>query len=207
MKKAAKKKTVGKKTTASKKTTAKKTAKTTSGKKKASTTKKATKVTAGETSSSQTTAGRARRARRTVTQTTTNKSKKQPEKLTPAQRREFRDMLIAMSDQLRNQIAALRDDSLKRADEVNHAEDGTDAFERQFALKIASTEHESVVEIDEALRRIRDRTYGVCEGCERLIEHPRLKALPFVRLCIACQSEEERKHGPYRQASVRRGLV
>ena len=220
MKKAAKKKTVGKKTTASKETTTKKATKTTTGKKKATTAKKATKVAAEKTSSSGTSAGRTRRARRTVAKATGNKSKKQPEtrtktdkarkepeKLTPAQRREFRDMLITMSDQLRNQITALRDDSLKRADEVNHAEDGTDAFERQFALKLASTEHESVVEIDDALRRIRDRTYGICENCERLIEYPRLKALPFVRLCISCQSEEERKHGPYRQASVRRGLV
>ena len=112
-----------------------------------------------------------------------------------------------MSDQLKNQISALRHDSLKREDEVNHTEDGTDAFERQFALKIASTEHESVVAIDKALRRIQDRTYGVCEECDGLIEYPRLKAVPFVRLCIACQSEEERKHGPYRQSSVRRGLV
>ena len=220
MKKAAKKKTAGKKKAASKKTTAKKVTKTTTGKKKTNTAKKDSKVAAGTSSSSKADSGRTRKAKRTVTKATGNKNKKQskertttrkvkkePEKLTSAQRREFRDMLIVMSDQLRNQITALRDDSLKRVDEVNHAEDGTDAFERQFALKLASTEHESVVEIDEALRRIRDRTYGICENCERLIEYPRLKALPFVRLCISCQSEEERKHGPYRQASVRRGLV
>ena len=112
-----------------------------------------------------------------------------------------------MSDQLKNQINALRHDSLKRADEVNYAEDGSDAFERQFALKIASAEQESVVQIDEALRRIQDWTYGVCEGCKGSIEYPRLKALPFVRLCIACQSEEELKNGPSRQSSIRRRLI
>jgi len=206
VKKAAKKKSVGKQKTASRKTTPK-TAKTESGKKNTSVSKKTTKVAAKKKSTSETSGVKSRRARRTTTILAPKKDKKQPEKLTPAQRREFRDMLIAMSDQLRNQISALRHDSLKRADEVNHTEDGTDAFERQFALKIASTEHESVVEIDEALRRIQDRAYGVCERCEGLIEYPRLKALPFVRHCIECQSEEERKHGPYRQSSVRRGLV
>ncbi len=111
-----------------------------------------------------------------------------------------------MREQLANQINSLRDDSLTRNDEVNPAEDGTDAYERQFALNVASSEHDSVVEIDDALRRLDQSQYGKCETCSEQINFERLKALPFVRLCISCQSEEERKHGPYRQASVRRGL-
>jgi RNA polymerase-binding transcription factor DksA len=107
-------------------------------------------------------------------------------------------MLLDMRERLSNQIAALKGDSLKREDSVNSMEDGTDAFERQFALTIASSEQQSLSAIDEALRRIDEGTYGVCEACGGLVERPRLKALPFVRLCIGCQSASEKGKARFR---------
>ena len=70
-------------------------------------------------------------------------------------------------------------------------EDGTDAFERQFALDIARSENDSVFEIDEALRRLSEGDYGVCEECGCLIGKARLKALPFARMCIECKAKQE----------------
>lgn len=113
-------------------------------------------------------------------------------KLTAKTEQEFKDMLIAMRQRLTGQIAALQDDSLQRQDAVNSEEDGTDAFERQFALNIASSENEVVFEIDEALQRISQKAYGVCEQCGGGIEEARLKALPFVRMCIRCKTENEK---------------
>jgi RNA polymerase-binding transcription factor DksA len=118
-------------------------------------------------------------------------AKPKPKKLSAAQKKEIRDMLLAMRDRLQGQITALRGDSLVRDDDVITGEDGSDFFERQFALNIASSEHDSVVEIDEALRRLDEGTYGACEECGELIESPRLRALPFVRRCIRCQSHNE----------------
>jgi len=106
-------------------------------------------------------------------------------------------LLLNMRDRLRNHVAALKDASLKRNDSVISPEDGTDVFDRQFALNLASTENEAVFEIDEALRRLDEGSYGLCEECSCLIGLPRLKALPFVRTCIKCQSEREKK-GPAR---------
>ena len=60
-------------------------------------------------------------------------------------------------------------------------------------------EDDVVFEVDDALRRIDEGRYGVCEGCHQSVEKPRLKALPFVRLCIGCQSEREKgkvRHRP-----------
>ena len=108
------------------------------------------------------------------------------------ERRAFRGVLVRMREKLTNHIEKLKGDSLKREDWVNSEEDGTDAYERQMALSLASSENDSVFEIDEALRRIDDATYGVCEECGCLIEKLRLQALPFVRLCVQCQSERER---------------
>ena len=72
------------------------------------------------------------------------------------------------------------------------AEVGTDNFERETALKVASSEAESVSEIDEALRRIDDREYGNCLGCNEAIPKKRLEVYPWARHCIECQSKLER---------------
>jgi DnaK suppressor protein len=107
----------------------------------------------------------------------------------------LKEQLLAMRERLVTQIEALKDDSLRRDDEVNTEEDGTDAFDRQFALDLATSEQDAVVQIDESLRRIEEGRYGVCEECAGAIEAPRLKALPFVRTCIACQSQLENGRG------------
>lgn len=119
----------------------------------------------------------------------------------PLRTRDYKAMLLALSDRLSGQITSLKNDSLTRADEVNVEEDGTDAFDRQFALSLASSENEALVQVGHALQRIDEGTYGTCEECSGAIEPARLEALPFVRNCIACQSEIEKRGG--RRNSVR----
>ena len=116
------------------------------------------------------------------------KKRKMPAK----ERREFRSMLLGLKQRLVKQIATLRSDSLTRNERINPEEDGTVAFDRQFALNLVSSERESLFEIDDALQRIENRTYGVCEDCGELVREPRLRALPFVRMCIGCQSAKEK---------------
>ncbi|MFU8780999.1 MAG: TraR/DksA C4-type zinc finger protein [Kiritimatiellia bacterium] len=134
-------------------------------------------------------AARAKQARLATTQAKPKKSVAR--RLTDKQLVEFEDMLLRIRAELLRQIAYLRGASLTRSDEVNPEEDGTDAFERQLALKLAAGEGDSIFEIDEALDRIREKTYGVCEDCGCIIPTPRLKALPFARRCVACQSKIE----------------
>jgi DnaK suppressor protein len=105
---------------------------------------------------------------------------------------QFRRELLALRDRLTGQVARMRQDSLKRDDEVNPEEDGTDAFDRLFALERAGSDQDIIFTIDEAIRAIDEGKYGVCEGCGSLIEKPRLHALPFAKNCIRCQSEMER---------------
>lgn len=120
-------------------------------------------------------------------------------KITAAQKKEYKDRLLSLREKVTGQIASLKGDSLQRADDVNSEEDGTDAFERQFALTLASNEQDALFEIDEALRRIEEGLYGVCLQCYKLIEVPRLKALPFVKMCVRCQSELEKGRRGLRQ--------
>ena len=53
----------------------------------------------------------------------------------------------------------------------------------------------------DALRRLEEGTYGVCGECHKVIEKARIKALPFVRMCIRCQSESEKGKTKYRPLS------
>lgn len=116
-------------------------------------------------------------------------------KMSAAEKTVYRDMLVALRERLSGQIAALKGDSLERHDSTNIEEDGTDAFERQFALSLVSSEQDALFEVDEALRRLNEGVYGSCSQCNGRIEPNRLKALPFVRTCIKCQSEMEGARG------------
>jgi len=73
------------------------------------------------------------------------------------------------------------------------ADVATDNYDREFSLDIASTEQKVLNEIEAALQKIEDGTYGKCEMCDSKISVERLKAVPYARLCVQCKQEEERK--------------
>jgi len=109
----------------------------------------------------------------------------------------FRNPLIKMREQINRRIHAMAGDSLKNVDDTP-SEDRTDDFDREFALNLVSSEHDVLFEIDDALRRIQVKTYGQCDGCGKRIEKIRLRALPFARMCVKCQSESERGRSRFR---------
>jgi DnaK suppressor protein len=67
-------------------------------------------------------------------------------------------------------------------------EGGTVTVDRERDLAMAAQALAVVEEIDDALVRITNRTYGACERCQQPIPKPRLRALPYARLCVACKS-------------------
>jgi len=74
----------------------------------------------------------------------------------------------------------------------NHmADQGSDEFQYETTIKFANTEGRYLYNIEEALSRIEDGSYGKCIECARPIGLPRLKRLPYTRLCIACKEKEE----------------
>lgn len=62
---------------------------------------------------------------------------------------------------------------------------------RNLTLRIRDRERKLITKIDEALGRIEDGSYGVCEECDGPIGVERLKARPVTTLCIQCKSEQE----------------
>ena len=67
-------------------------------------------------------------------------------------------------------------------------EGGTVTVDRERNLALSGQASLAVEEIDDALLRIGDKTYGYCERCYQPIPKPRLRALPYARLCVACKS-------------------
>jgi DnaK suppressor protein len=67
-------------------------------------------------------------------------------------------------------------------------EGGTVTVDRERNLALSGQATLAVEEIDDALKRVVDKTYGYCERCFQPIPKPRLRALPYARLCVACKS-------------------
>lgn len=67
--------------------------------------------------------------------------------------------------------------------------------DQNFTMRIKEREQKLLKKIDEALERLKNNTYGICERCEEEIPYPRLKARPVTTLCIDCKTlqEEEEK--------------
>jgi RNA polymerase-binding protein DksA len=75
------------------------------------------------------------------------------------------------------------------------AELGTQIFEQSIALELLRSEADTIGQIDHAIDRIREGSFGLCEECHRPIPKARLKALPFTTLCVKCREAEERLNG------------
>jgi len=65
--------------------------------------------------------------------------------------------------------------------------------EQNFTMRIREREQRLVKKIDEALERMNQNIYGICERCEEEIPYPRLKARPVTTLCINCKTLEEQE--------------
>ena len=72
------------------------------------------------------------------------------------------------------------------------ADAGTDTFDRDFALSMVASEQEALSEIDAAIKRIHDGTYGICEITQKPIAKERLLAVPFTRYSAEAQKDLER---------------
>lgn len=83
------------------------------------------------------------------------------------------------------------------------ADAGTDTFDRDFALSMVASEQEALSEIDAAIKRINDGTYGICEITQKPIAKERLLAVPFTRYSAEAQKDLERnRHRSRTQAGL-----
>jgi RNA polymerase-binding protein DksA len=89
---------------------------------------------------------------------------------------------------------SLLDESGEEAGYDNHIGDtATVTYDRELDYTLEENEERVLADIDAALKRIDDGTYGICTNCGKQILEERLEARPWATLCIDCQREQERR--------------
>ena len=106
----------------------------------------------------------------------------------------YYDNLLQLREQLLAQMSGLAKESAQEMPgySLHMADSGTDNFDRDFALSLLSSDQDAVYEIEEALKRIEKKTYGVCELTTKPIPRARLEAIPWTRFTVEAQAQLER---------------
>lgn len=123
--------------------------------------------------------------------------------LNKAELDQFRMLLHALRDRLRGDVNQLADEALKKNRQdasgdlsnmpIHMADIGSENFEQEFTISLVETGQVTLEEIDAALARIREGTFGICEECKSGIPKQRLKAIPYTPYCVECARKLERK--------------
>ena len=117
-----------------------------------------------------------------------------------AEWQKYYNRLLELREQLMRQMNGLAQESAQEVAgySLHMADSGTDNFDRDFALSLLSADQDAVYEIEEALKRIERKTYGVCELTGKPIPRARLEAIPWTRFTVQAQAQLERE-GALRQ--------
>ncbi len=121
----------------------------------------------------------------------------------PAKWREQYAQLVTLRDRFANRRGELVRDAAEEQPtySLHMADAGTDAFDRDFALSMASSEQSALYEVEQAINRIRSGTYGVCEMTGKPISPERLKAVPWARFSAEAEQQLE-KEGSFKRARL-----
>jgi RNA polymerase-binding protein DksA len=116
---------------------------------------------------------------------------------------EFKKIILKRKDEILDEIKHISEDTLKKSQKeasgdisgytYHMADVATDSYDREFSLGLASNGRRIFYELDDALKKIEDGTFGICEDCKCLIAKNRLKAVPYARLCVKCQDKREKR--------------
>jgi DnaK suppressor protein len=109
----------------------------------------------------------------------------------------IRSRLEAERASLHEQIEALSSENQIQQDDSgigNHlADDATEVFTRERNIALSNNAQDLLAQVEAAVQRLDEGSYGICARCGREIATERLEALPSATLCITCQSEVERE--------------
>jgi RNA polymerase-binding protein DksA len=123
-------------------------------------------------------------------------------KLTKKETEGLRDRLREEREELAAQLSTIEEDAFSSTQsdlagdvglDDESADAGTATFEREKDLSIEQNVRDLLHKIDAALKRIEEGTYGICDRCGRPIEKTRIKALPYVDLCIKDAQAQSRR--------------
>ena len=121
--------------------------------------------------------------------------------MTKSELARFKKLLLKKREELVSSVNNITEDTRRRSQKeaagdlsgysLHMADMASDNFDREFTLNLASGERETLLEIDEALKRIEEKTYGNCLLCGKKISKKRLSAMSYAKFCLKCKKLEE----------------
>lgn len=127
--------------------------------------------------------------------------KKTAKQLTPEEIQEFKALLLAKRREILGDVSTIEKETLQkpRSDlsnmPIHMADVGSDNYEQEFTLELLDSERKVLVEIEDALKRIEEGTFGICEGTGKPIERSRLEAIPWARYSVEYANQKEKGAG------------
>jgi RNA polymerase-binding protein DksA len=119
-------------------------------------------------------------------------------KLTPTEIAEFKALLLTKRNEILGNVFSMEDEALHRQRSdlsnmpIHMADAGSDNYEIENTLGLMDSERKLVKEIDEALDRIENGTYAICQGNGKPIPKARLEAIPWAKYCVEYASMLEK---------------
>lgn len=114
---------------------------------------------------------------------------------------QFKKLLLSIRERLVGKVDFMQEEALKKSRQdasgdlsnvpIHMADVGTDNYERDLMIELIQSGEQGLRDIDSALEKIEEGTFGICEICRKKINKERMRAVPSASLCIDCQREEE----------------
>ena len=106
---------------------------------------------------------------------------------------QYKNRLLALRRELAGEVTSLREEGLTLGTDGTQdmADDASNTYARQMLLGMSERERAVMREIDAALDRLDEGSFGTCDDCGEEIGEARLKALPYATLCVECKAERE----------------
>ena len=157
-----------------------------------------------------------KKKRQTVKKTRTTKTKKikkitkartaktktaKKARFTKKELNEFKELLLNTKEEILERIRNISENDLMKSQRelsgdisgygTHMADVASDDYQRRFDLDIASSERKILLDIDDALKQIKEGKYGICQMCHKPITKQRLKAIPYAKYCKKCKHKIE----------------
>ncbi|MHC4095543.1 MAG: TraR/DksA family transcriptional regulator [Planctomycetota bacterium] len=136
----------------------------------------------------------AQKKRKKTTRKKASPTRTKKSRLSAANIEHFKQMLLQKRREIISNVNEMKDEALKQSRldasgdlssmPIHMADIGTDNYEQEFALGLMDSERKLLREIDDALQRTEQGTYGICEGTGKQIRKARLEAQPWARYCV-----------------------
>ncbi|MHC4950258.1 MAG: TraR/DksA family transcriptional regulator [Planctomycetota bacterium] len=116
-------------------------------------------------------------------------TKKQDKKLSKEQLDHYRGLLVEKMQEILGDVNAMEEAAFQGGGEMSNmpvhlADIGTDSYDQEFNLNLVAEERKTLLDIQKALGRIEDGSFGICEGLGIPIETNRLEAIPWTRYSL-----------------------